>query len=350
MSEGVLDPVRDPARYQFDLPSELVAQEPLLDRSASRLLLLDRRTQTVRHHTFSELGSLLPDGAVLVVNNTRVIPARLRAHKKSGGKVELLLVEPTPDPAVWWVWLRPSARQRVGEILDLAGGAQLELLEHSQERWRVHFHSPVPLEELLENIGEMPLPPYIHRPVGGDRGDHHRYQTVFAAERGAVAAPTAGLHFTPELLADLEKRGIERLELTLHVGPGTFAPLRQAQLLSGRLHGEAYHVDPRVWERLVKARQEGRKVVAVGTTTVRTLESAARTDPAVLQGVTDLFITPGFEFRMVDHVITNFHLPQSSLLMLVAAFAGREVILEVYQEAIRSRYRFYSYGDASLIL
>jgi S-adenosylmethionine:tRNA ribosyltransferase-isomerase len=306
----------------YELPAELIAQHPLEPRDDSRLLVFDRRSGAIRHRRFAELPDEL-SGELVVVNDTRVVPARLRLRRESGGEAEVLLLEPLNGDGTWEALARPTKRLRPGERLG-----PVELLEHLGEgRWRLRLEG--------EPGGEAPLPPYIVEPLA----DPERYQTVYARERGSAAAPTAGLHFTPELL---ERLDVERV--TLHVGLDTFRPLAVDDLAEHRMHSERYRVEPAAWERIRAAE----RVLAVGTTTVRVLESLARGAP--LAGRTDLFVTPGFEFRRVDALLTNFHLPRSTLLALVMAFAGVEESRELYRIAIAERYRFYSFGDAMLVL
>jgi S-adenosylmethionine:tRNA ribosyltransferase-isomerase len=306
----------------YDLPQELIAQRPLARRDESRLLVYERRTGAVRHRRFGELPDELRRGELVVVNDTRVVPARIRARRESGGEAEVLLLEPLGAPQEWEALARPSRRLRVGERV---GPAEL-LAPLGGGRWRIRLEGAP--------AGEMPLPPYIREELT----DPERYQTVFAREEGSAAAPTAGLHFTPELLARLD---VERV--TLHVGLDTFRPLATDTLAEHRLHSERYAVEEGAWERIRAAP----RVLAVGTTTVRVLESLARGAPLV--GRTDLFVTPGFEFRRIDALLTNFHLPRSTLLALVMAFAGVEETRELYRLAIAEQYRFYSFGDAMLI-
>jgi S-adenosylmethionine:tRNA ribosyltransferase-isomerase len=306
----------------YELPAELIAQHPVEPRDESQLLVFDRRSGAIRHRRFAELPDEL-SGELVVVNDTRVVPARLRLRRESGGEAEVLLLEPLNGDGTWEALARPTKRLRPGERLG-----PVELLEHLGEgRWRLRLQG--------EPAGEAPLPPYIVEPLA----DPERYQTVYARERGSAAAPTAGLHFTPELLARLD---VERV--TLHVGLDTFRPLAVDDLAEHRMHSERYRVEPAAWERIRAAE----RVLAVGTTSVRVLESLARGAP--LEGRTDLFVTPGFEFRRVDALLTNFHLPRSTLLALVMAFAGVEQTRELYRIAIAERYRFYSFGDAMLVL
>jgi S-adenosylmethionine:tRNA ribosyltransferase-isomerase len=308
---------------EYELPSELIAQHPAERRDASRLLVYDRSTGGVRHRRFSQLPEEVGEGTLVVVNDTRVVPARLRHRRATGGAAEVLLLEHTGEDGVWEALARPSSRLRPGERL----GA-VELLEPLGEgRWRVRLEG--------EPAGEVPLPPYVVEPLR----EPERYQTVYAREAGSAAAPTAGLHFTPEVLARVE---VERV--TLHVGLDTFRPVAVDELEEHALHGERYSVASEAWERIRAAA----RVLAVGTTTVRVLETLARGAP--LAGRTDLFVTPGFAFRRVDALLTNFHLPRSTLLALVMAFAGVEETRRLYRLAIAERYRFYSFGDAMLIL
>ena len=311
----------DTAALEYELPSELIAQRPAERRDESRLLVYDRATGDVRHRRFSELPDELA-GELVVVNETRVIPARLRLRRPGGGEAEVLLLERVGPDGVWEGLARPSRRLRVGQKLG-----PVELLEPLGEgRWLLRLQGPP--------AGETPLPPYITEPLD----DPERYQTVYARAEGSAAAPTAGLHFTPELLADLDVARV-----TLHVGLDTFRPVETETLAEHRIHSERYEVKPAEWERIRAAD----RVLAVGTTTVRVLETLARGAP--LSGRTDLFITPGFEFRRVDSLLTNFHLPRSTLLALVMAFAGVEETRRLYDLAIAERYRFYSFGDAMLI-
>jgi S-adenosylmethionine:tRNA ribosyltransferase-isomerase len=337
--------------FDFQLPPEQIAQTPLDRRDQSRLYLLDRAAGN-EARTIRELPMLLPAGALVVVNDTRVIPARLHGRKSTGGRVELLLCEPLAGvPAPAWRCLGGASKPiRLGPLV-LDGGLDAEVLAVHGEYVDVRFGIGADaFDGWLAAHGEVPLPPYIRRDLP-DAHDRERYQTVFARAPGAVAAPTAGLHFTPELLAALAARGIERAALTLHVGPGTFAPLRADELDGQRLHAERYEIPPATGAAVNAARAAGRPVVAVGTTVVRTLEAAARPDGTVAggAGITDIFLQPGHRFGIVDMMLTNFHLPKSSLVVLVAAFAGTERVLAAYQDAIARGFRFYSYGDAMLI-
>ncbi|TMA45964.1 MAG: tRNA preQ1(34) S-adenosylmethionine ribosyltransferase-isomerase QueA [Deltaproteobacteria bacterium] len=331
----------DVAEFDYELPEELIAQAPLPERDASRLLFLPRTEGALQHRAVRELPGLLRPGDVLVVNDARVIPARLHGHKEgSGGKVELLLVEPLAE-GEWLALGQASKPLREGMRVDVLGTSIgiARVLGGGELVVRLPLHGDA-LWDFLDRCGELPLPPYIRHAPGPT--DRERYQTVFARERGAVAAPTAGLHFTPALVEALRSRRIVVAPITLQVGPGTFLPVRSARVEDHRMHRERYFVP----EETARALQGAGRVIAVGTTALRTLEACGgRPGP----GATDLFITPGYEFRMVDGLFTNFHLPKSTLFMLVAAFAGLDRIKSAYREAIAARYRFFSYGDAMLI-
>jgi S-adenosylmethionine:tRNA ribosyltransferase-isomerase len=354
------------ADFDFALPPELIAQQPTGRRDESRLLTLRRDTGHVAHHRFRDLPSMLQTGDVLVLNNSRVIPARLRGtNALTAGRFEILLLE---EIAVneWWVMLRPGKRARRGtEILlrdanDRPAGVRATVLDTNEEGHRLlRFSGTEDIAHALEQIGEAPLPPYIHRAnAAGLSFDKERYQTVFAETPGSVAAPTAGLHFTESLLSDIHERGVQVRFVTLHVGLGTFAPVKAATISAHRMHEERYDLSPETARAIADAKREGRRVVAVGTTTVRVLESVAAEHGGAVEpgaGRTRIFIFPPYEFKVVDALLTNFHLPRSTLLMLVSAFAapgqtrGRELILSAYAEAIRERYHFFSYGDAMFI-
>ena len=348
------------SEFDFDLPPDLIAQAPPSERGRSRLMRLDRVSGDVTHGVFGDLPGLLRAGDLLVLNDTRVFPARLLGRREpGGGAVECLLVarlETAPGEERWRALVSPGARVGVGARLVFDGpGGRLEgeVVERSDAGRIVCLSTPdgSPVMSAIERLGHMPLPPYIKRP--DEASDRDRYQTVFARHEGSVAAPTAGLHFTPETLAALDRAGVERTTLTLHVGYGTFQPVRSEFVADHRMGSEAYEVGPAAAAALSRARAEGRRVVAVGTTSTRTLESltiqpGGHIAPA--SGETALFITPGHAFRVVDGLVTNFHVPRSSLLMLVSAFAGVEAIRRAYREAIAARYRFYSYGDAMLIV
>ncbi len=355
------------ADFDYPLPPELIAQRPAPRRDAARLLVLERRTGGLEHRRFPELLAYLRAGEVLVLNDSRVIPARLRARKPpGGGAVEVLLCEEAA-PNDWWVMLRPGKRVRTGTHLEFCparSGTGPRLTATVREKnaeglYRLVFEG-ADVRAALEDFGEVPLPPYIERAGTPWPEDRERYQTVYARQPGSVAAPTAGLHFTAELLEAIRARGVAVHSVTLHVGPGTFAPVKAARVEDHVMHEEVYELPEATAAAVNAARAAGRRVVAVGTTSVRVLESAAATAPngrlAPGRGRTRLFIYPPYRFRVVDALLTNFHLPESTLLMLVCAFAapgettGRERVLRAYAEAVRERYRFFSYGDAMLLL
>ncbi|MEJ2383636.1 MAG: tRNA preQ1(34) S-adenosylmethionine ribosyltransferase-isomerase QueA [Xanthomonadales bacterium] len=333
--------------FHFELPRELIAQHPLAQRSASRLLQLDRRGGAVTDAAFGDLPDLLSPGDLLVFNDTRVIPARLHGRKDTGGRVEILL-ERLLDDRECLAQLRVSKPLKTGGRILLEDGSALEMVARDGAFFRLRSTGPG-LAVLLERFGHMPLPPYITRDDTAD--DRERYQTVYARRPGAVAAPTAGLHFDETVLAALEARGVERAEVTLHVGAGTFQPVRCENIEDHRMHAEYLEVSAAVCAAVKRARARGGRVVAVGTTAVRSLETAAADgELKPFRGDSRIFIYPGYEFRVIDGLVTNFHLPESTLLMLVAALAGREPVLAAYRHAVRERYRFFSYGDAMLVL
>ena len=349
--------------FDYELPEELIAQEPPPERGTGRMLVLDRETGAIRDSEFSEFPSLLCQGDLLVLNDSRVIPARLYARRtlrrekeKPTGRIEVMLTEPAGENR-WHALVRPGRKVAIGERLvfpaqDGSIVLEAEVLERGQFGERLIEFAPVDdFFTTLDRIGHMPLPPYIHRDDA--LADRERYQTVFSQERGSVAAPTAGLHFAPETLETVRKKGVEIARVTLHVGLGTFAPLRVERVDEVHLHRERYSISAETAYALNRACNEGRRVVAVGTTVVRTLESAALQagDGAISghSGVTEIFISPGFKFKVVGALLTNFHLPQSSLLMLVSAFAGREPVLAAYRHAVEHRYRFFSYGDCMFL-
>jgi S-adenosylmethionine:tRNA ribosyltransferase-isomerase len=361
------------ADFDFELPEELIAQEPPEVRGASRMLVVDRAKSEVKDSWFRDLPAELRAGDLLVLNDTRVIPARLyarrttvRERQEATGLIEVLLTEPAGE-GEWRALVRPGKKVGVGERLAFASAAgtvelEADVLERGEFGERLLGFKPVEdFFGVLERIGHMPLPPYIRREDAGE--DRARYQTVFAEERGSVAAPTAGLHFTEEMIGGLAAMGVETARVTLHVGLGTFAPLRVERVDEVKLHRERYAISAEAAEAVSRARREGRRIVAVGTTVVRTLESAAArasqekigsgvTEPDEIQeggGTTEIFISPGFEFKVVGAMLTNFHLPQSSLLMLVSAFAGRERVLAAYRHAVEQGYRFFSYGDCMFV-
>ena len=359
----------DVAEFDFELPDELIAQDPPPERGGSRLLVLSRQTGGIDDAMFADVGSFLNAGDLLVVNNTRVFPARLLGHRDpSGGEVECLLIQklPTPNSQLpnelntgfesWEALVHPVQKLKPGARIRFeGGGATLQgevLARHFQGRRTVRFWTDdgTPIQSAIDRLGHVPLPPYIRR---GDRpSDRERYQTVYARDQGSVAAPTAGLHFTTAILGDLRARGVEIAEITLHVGYGTFKPVRADRVEDHVVDPEAVAVGVDPAAALTRALSERRRIIAVGTTTTRALESLAIDNGRVLpfSGPTGLFVSPGHRFRVVSGLITNFHLPRSSLLMLVAAFAGREPVLAAYRHAVAAKYRFYSYGDAMLIV
>lgn len=337
--------------FHYDLPEELIANYPARQRSSSRLLCLDASTGKLLHRQFSELLDFLQPEDLLVFNNTRVIPARLFAQKESGGRVEILIERVLDDNRVM-AQVRASKSPRRGSRLlfpvenGAIPGAEVEGREN--EFFLLKFDAEVDLPALLVREGHMPLPPYIRR--GDEEIDSERYQTIYAEKEGAVAAPTAGLHFDEDLFAAIRARGVDMAYLTLHVGAGTFQPIRVENVLEHQMHKELVDVDERVCQQVAACRARGGRVIAVGTTTVRSLESAAkdsRLEP--FHGETDIFIYPGYEFQIVDAMVTNFHLSESTLLMLVSAFSEKDMLLRAYEEAVEQRYRFYSYGDAMFI-
>jgi S-adenosylmethionine:tRNA ribosyltransferase-isomerase len=331
--------------FDFELPEALIAQHPLPSRDASRLLDLTGKDMVDRQ--IRDLPALVRPGDVWVINDTRVIPARLLGTKPSGGRVELLLLEPAGDADVWLAWGKANRPLRIGERIGIADGFSAEVLGRDGKQVRVRLCAD-DVPAAIEAHGHMPLPPYIQRPDG--TGDRARYQTVFAANPGAVAAPTAGLHLTEALMRAMEQAGACFTQLTLHVGPGTFQPVQAERVEDHLMHSEFYAVPEATADRVNAARREGRRIVAVGTTALRALEAAgARGTLAAGSGRTDIFIYPGYRFRVVDALLTNFHLPRSTLLMLVAAMIGRERLLAAYAHAMAAGYRFYSYGDAMLV-
>lgn len=342
----------DVALFDYDLPEELIAQYPIDKRDESRLMVLNRKDRSIIHSKFRNLPDFLSPGDLLVLNNTRVIPARLIGEKEgSKVKVEMLLLSQRGD-ALWEALVKRSSRLKAGTKVMFGGGEFTAIiLDKTEFQTRlVQFESEAKLKELLKKYGRTPLPPYIKRE--GDIKDMERYQTIYAKEEGSVAAPTAGLHFTEPLFASLRSKGIDIVEITLHIGLGTFQPVKVNKVENHKMHEEYFHISEEVSNKINQTRASGGRIIAVGTTVVRALESsvddAGKIKP--YKGFTNKFIYPGYTIRSIDGLITNFHLPRSTLLMLVSAFAGREYILEAYKEAIKERYRFYSYGDAMLIL
>jgi S-adenosylmethionine:tRNA ribosyltransferase-isomerase len=344
----------DLKEFDYDLPPSLIAAYPTRGREESRLLVLRRKTRELIHSSFAELENFLDPGDLLVLNDTKVFPARLRAKKESGGKVEVLLLERFPGKHSLWIALIDAAKKpRVGTRLLFDGSMVAQVIgDLGRGRFGLEFHHHGDFNEQLRVLGEPPLPHYITRYRQAAALDWDRYQTVYAAKSGAIAAPTAGFHFTPELFDRLAAKGIDRALLTLHVGPGTFQPVRAARIENHRMEGERYTLSAESADKINRAKQAGGRVIAVGSTTTRTLEWIAlqRGKLQADEGIARLYIRPGSPFRIIDALITNFHLPGSTPLILVAAFAGLDLVRRAYAEAIAMRYRFYSYGDAVLIL
>jgi len=340
--------------FDFLLPDELIAQIPVERRDASRLLCLQRRSATIEARQFTDILNYFQSGDVLVINDTQVIPARLLGQKTTGGKVEVLLVrqhQGADDVPEWLCLTKSSKPLRVGTVVNFTHDFSAEIMEEMTAPYRrVRFYCSGDFMQKIETVGHLPLPPYIKRDDGLE--DRSRYQTVFAREKGAVAAPTAGLHFTSEILQQLRSAGVEIVNLTLHVGLGTFLPVRVDDISQHKMHAELFSIPVATATAVNRARGEGRRVFALGTTSARALETAARDDGTLRAGDGDseIFIYPGYRFKIVDALITNFHLPKSTLLMLVSAFAGRDFILSAYQQAIVERFRFFSYGDCMLIV
>lgn len=329
--------------FDYDLPEERIAVRPLPGRQDSRLLVLDRESGSLTHRRFLDLPGLLGPGDLLVLNDTRVLPARLYGKKPSGAEIEVLLEEKTGERT--WKCIARGPKQ--GLIVDFGRGLTGTLTKPGKDAWQVEFSDDV--LSFLDTLGHMPLPPYIKRRA--DEGDKATYQTVYAEREGAIAAPTAGLHFTEELISEIERKGVGVARVTLHVGAGTFLPVKSENIEEHRIHSEWREVSPETAEMVNDTRSRGGRVVAVGTTVLRSLESAAGEDGTVapVSGRTDLFVYPGYKFRVTDALVTNFHMPRSTLLMLVSAFAGRELILKAYGDALGNGYRFLSYGDAMFI-
>jgi S-adenosylmethionine:tRNA ribosyltransferase-isomerase len=337
--------------FDYHLPPEQIAQTPAARRDRSRLLVVDRASGALAHRVFSDLPEYLSPGDALVVNETRVFPARLLGRRTSGAPGEVLLLTPEAgEEKLWRALVRPGSKLKPGRTVEVAPDLSVEIVDSTPGGERiVRVHTPLPLSEALDRYGEVPLPPYVERAATAE--DRERYQTVYARERGSVAAPTAGLHFTPELLAALEAAGVRMVRLVLHVGVGTFRPVETEDPAAHAMHAERYHVSAEAAEALNAVRAAGGAICAVGTTVVRTLETVA-TDDGVIhpgEGWTDIFIRPPYRFRAVDRLVTNFHLPRSTLLMLVSAFAGHDLTMRAYREAVDAGYRFFSYGDAMLL-
>ncbi len=340
--------------YDYKLPQSLIAQHPAPKRDQSRMLFLERKSGKISNRNFTEIVSLLPESSCLVINNTKVLPARIPGKRQSGGKIEALLIEENNN-GDWSAIVRKAGRIKQGERLEFCDG---KLLAKAKERleegeWLLEFEETERLKERLEDVGLPPLPPYIERRNASDlqnTKDRERYQTCFATEPGAIAAPTAGLHFTPEILTEIENRGIDILEVTLHVGLGTFSSIDQEDIRKHKMHAEFFSVSSQTLRQLQVYQNNNKQMINVGTTSVRVLETLARQNFQESSGWTDIFIYPPCKFTMTDGLLTNFHLPKSTLMLLVSAFCGREFLLSSYQHAVAEKYRFFSYGDCMLIL
>ena len=336
--------------FYYELPEELIAQDPLEDRSSSRLLVLDKESGAVSHHVFKEITEYLKEGDCLVINDTKVIPARLIGAKEgTGAKIEILLLK-RKENNVWETLVKPGKKAKIGTRIIFGEGLLIgEVVGVVEEGNRlIQFTFEGIFEEILDQLGQMPLPPYITHQLE----DKNRYQTVYAKHTGSAAAPTAGLHFTPELLREIEAKGVDIARVTLHVGLGTFRPVKVDEITDHHMHSEFYQVDADAAEKINRAKDSGHRVICVGTTSCRTIESAADETGHLkpCRGWTEIFIYPGYKFKILDCLITNFHLPESTLIMLVSALAGREHVLAAYEEAVKERYRFFSFGDAMLIV
>mgnify|MGYP000856471367 CR=1 FL=1 len=336
--------------FYFDLPQELIAQDPLEDRSSSRLLVLDKKTGEIEHHTFRDVVSYLKKGDCLVINDTKVIPARLFGVKEdTQAKIEVLLLK-RKENDIWETLVKPGKKAKPGTVISfgdgLLKGTVVDVIEDGNRL--IQFSYEGIFEEILDQLGQMPLPPYITHQLK----DKNRYQTVYAKHEGSAAAPTAGLHFTKELLKEIEDMGVTIAHVTLHVGLGTFRPVKVDNVLDHHMHSEFYKIEQSEADKINKAKKEGHRVIAVGTTSTRTLESAADENGFLTEksGWTEIFIYPGYQFKVIDALITNFHLPESTLVMLVSALAGREHVLAAYETAVEEKYRFFSFGDAMFIV
>ena len=336
--------------FYYELPEELIAQDPLEDRSSSRLLVLDKESGVVSHHVFREITGYLTEGDCLVINDTKVLPARLIGAKEgTNAKIEILLLK-RRENSIWETLVKPGKKAKIGTKIHFGDGILTgEVVDVVEEGNRlIQFTYEGIFEEILDQLGQMPLPPYITHQLE----DKNRYQTVYAAHTGAAAAPTAGLHFTPELLKNIEERGVDIAKVTLHVGLGTFRPVKVDEITDHHMHSEFYQIDEEAAAKINRAKENGKRVICVGTTSCRTVESAADEKGRLraCSGWTEIFIYPGYRFKVLDCLITNFHLPESTLIMLVSALAGRENVLAAYEEAVKERYRFFSFGDAMLVI
>ncbi len=335
--------------FYYDLPEELIAQDPLEDRSSSRLLVLNKKTGEREHRVFKDIIEYLKPGDCLVINDTKVIPARLIGERVgTGAKIEVLLLK-RKENDVWETLVKPGRKMKVGARVSFGNGLLIgEVIDVVEEGNRlIQFHYEGIFEEVLDQLGQMPLPPYITHQLQ----DRNRYNTVYATHEGSAAAPTAGLHFTPELLEEIQKKGVEIARVTLHVGLGTFRPVKVEDVTEHHMHSEFYQIEEEAAEKINRAKENGGRVICVGTTSCRTIESAADENGHLkaCSGWTEIFIYPGYQFKVLDCLITNFHLPESTLIMLISALAGREHVLAAYEEAVKERYRFFSFGDAMFI-
>lgn len=349
MKEILWEPKMKLSDFNYNLPEELIAQDPLEDRTSSRLMLLDKQSGEVKHEVFSDIINYLNPGDCLVINDTKVIPARLIGMKAdTGAQIEVLLLKRREND-IWETLVRPGKKARPGcEIIFGEGLLKAKVLDIVLEGNRlIQFEYEGIFEEILDKLGQMPLPPYITHQLK----DRNRYQTVYATHEGSAAAPTAGLHFTMDLLEKIEEKGIDIARVTLHVGLGTFRPVKEENILEHHMHSEYFQIEQEAADKINHAKQNGGRVISVGTTSCRTLESAADSNGLVraVSGDTEIFIYPGYEFKVIDALITNFHLPESTLLMLISALAGRENVLEAYETAVKEKYRFFSFGDAMFI-
>ncbi len=344
--------------FDFQLPESLIAQKPLNIRDQSKLMVIDRKSGSIKHEIFSRIPHLLPTQSLMVFNNTKVIPSKLNGHQiKNGRPVEILLIKKTSDETQWESLIKGLKKIRLGtEMVFGNGELKVVLIRRHENKAILKLIYDGNLDNVLNRIGKMPLPPYIRRKANEDNGfsdqDKEKYQTIFASHPGAIAAPTAGLHFTPRIIESLNKKGIETASLTLHVGIGTFQPIRTETIIEHKMQPEQFYIPKETSKALINARKGLKKIVGVGSTVTRVLESVElnRLKPSGSSGWTDRFIYPGSKFKVVDHLITNFHLPKSTLYLLVCAFAGKKLIMEAYEEAILKKYRFFSYGDAMLII
>lgn len=351
------------SEYDYNLPEELIAQMPADKRENSKMMVLNRKDKTISHKHFYDIVDLLEENTLLVMNNTKVLPARLIGHKDTGAKIEVFLLKQTelekskPGECYWDVLIKPSKRVKPDTIIKISDNLSVKAIKRLEDNgeWLVELiYNGNNVLDVLHKNGQIPLPPYIERKIPNDdlkKLDFERYQTVYAKDEGSVAAPTAGLHFTKEILKKLEDKGIELAYVTLNVGLGTFRPVQCENVLEHKMHSETFEISEQAAEQINRAKKEGRKIVAVGTTTVRTLETAFQKFGCIkpCHDHSELFIYPPFEFKVIDNLITNFHLPKSTLLMLVSALAGKDFIFEAYEEAIKNKYRFFSYGDCMYI-